>query len=238
MHNMIQAHSPKKHIKSFKYAFAGVLHALLNEANFRIHIIATVVVVSLGFFFEISNIEWAIVVLITAMVLTAEMVNTVIEVLMDHMFKEYHAVAKITKDLGAGFVLISATAALVIFTLIFGERLKGLYYVVDPVHLNIDSEKLYEIRHENQAVRPKETIVIDVNKGETTPTLEERFYGSSTRETCSTSTDCIVSGCNAEICGSASGEQMASICVFPEEPLPRDLGYECGCVEQKCQWTQ
>ncbi|MCA9750392.1 MAG: diacylglycerol kinase family protein, partial [Romboutsia sp.] len=51
MKDLIKQHSPKKHAKSFKYAFEGILHALLNEPNFRIHIVATAVVITLGLHF-------------------------------------------------------------------------------------------------------------------------------------------------------------------------------------------
>lgn len=224
MNNLVKAHSPKRHIQSFKYAFAGILHALLTEANFRIHVVATVVVVSLGVYFRITNLEWSIIIIVTAMVLTAEMVNTVVEVIMNHMFKEYSEVAKISKDLGAGFVLISAIAAICIFTFIFGERLRSLYYAIDTASMHIDEKSLYEIRHENKNIRPKNST--------------SKLYPDSSGSTCESSEECIVSGCNSEICGHKISEKLSSICVIPEEPLPLELGYECSCVEHKCQWSK
>ncbi len=127
MNSLLQSHHPRKHARSFKFAFEGIFHALLNEPNFRVHVVATIAVVCLGFLFKISNVEWAIIAVVSAMVLTAEMMNTVVEQVIDHLFKEQHPVAKITKDLAAGYVLISAIAAVIIFVLLFGHRLRGIY---------------------------------------------------------------------------------------------------------------
>lgn len=64
------------------------------------------------------------------------------------------------------------------------------------------------------------------------------FYGSSTLGACNTDDDCQVSGCNAEICQSRFEEPRVSICIFPEAPLPEDLGYRCGCFVERCQWVK
>ncbi len=65
---------------------------------------------------------------------------------------------------------------------------------------------------------------------------DSEFYGSSTNYPCEVDEDCFASGCNGEICQSVEEESMASICLFPEDPLPRDLGYSCGCFDGECQW--
>ncbi|MFW5703142.1 MAG: hypothetical protein ACOCXP_04230 [Candidatus Dojkabacteria bacterium] len=65
------------------------------------------------------------------------------------------------------------------------------------------------------------------------------YYGESTFSSCNVDTDCNVGGCNGEICGAASETEGAvSICLAPEEPLPTDLGYTCGCVSNQCQWAR
>lgn len=121
MNQLIKNHNPKKHAKSFKYAFNGIFHALLNEANFRIQVVFTIIVVVLGIYFNISNIEWAVIVLASGFLLAAELGNTVVEVMMDHLIPEESQVVKIIKDLMAGFVLIAGFVAIIIFLLIFGH---------------------------------------------------------------------------------------------------------------------
>ena len=48
----------KRHIESFKFAFAGLKYALFYEQNFLIHLIATLTVVIMGFIFDIKKGEW------------------------------------------------------------------------------------------------------------------------------------------------------------------------------------
>ncbi len=65
---------------------------------------------------------------------------------------------------------------------------------------------------------------------------EKEYYGSSTKYPCEEHGDCVVAGCNSEICTGVDEGGMASICIYPDEPLPLDLGYKCGCYGDKCQW--
>ena len=123
MHHIFQSHHPLRHAKSFKYAFEGIFHAIINEANFRIQVIIVAISVWLGFHYEISNVEWGILILSMGALLSAEMLNTVVEELMDFFVKDENVVAKIIKDITAGFVLVTAITALLILILIFGNRI-------------------------------------------------------------------------------------------------------------------
>ena len=119
--SIIKSHHPAKHIKSFKYAFSGIWHALLNEANFRVQVVFTIIVVGLGFYFQISVSEWSVLILASASLLSAEVINTSIENFIDFIFPEKSPVIKIVKDLSAGYVLINAIAMALISTIIFGK---------------------------------------------------------------------------------------------------------------------
>jgi diacylglycerol kinase len=114
---------PLRRLKSFKYAFEGLFHALLNEANFRIQVIIVILSVIGGIYLNISIAEWCVLTLSMGFLLMAEMINTVVEEFIDHIIKEESPVAKIIKDLGAGFVFVAALTALIILTLIFGQHI-------------------------------------------------------------------------------------------------------------------
>ncbi len=64
----------------------------------------------------------------------------------------------------------------------------------------------------------------------------EEFYGSSTNYLCVENRECVVAGCNNEICTGVDEGSMSSICIYPDLPLPGDLGYSCGCYNSECQW--
>ena len=67
---------------------------------------------------------------------------------------------------------------------------------------------------------------------------DQSYYGSSTDAACNLDSDCRVSGCNTEICQGTTEENQVSICIAPSQSTPKDLGYSCGCKQQKCQWNK
>ena len=125
--DILKSHHPIRHAKSFGHAFEGIFHALLHEPNFRIQIIIAVLSIILGYHFKISNTEWAILTLSNGFLLSAEMINTVVEELIDNLIKEQSPIVKVIKDLTAGFVLTTAITALIIFMLVFGHRLPYIF---------------------------------------------------------------------------------------------------------------
>ena len=92
-------------------------------ASAWLHLVALVVAVSLGFYFQITHVEWMILVLVCGLVLAAEAFNTAIEIDIDLTSPEYHPYARDTKDVAAGAVLISALTALTVGIIIFGHYL-------------------------------------------------------------------------------------------------------------------
>jgi diacylglycerol kinase len=125
MKEILKSNHPIRRAESFKYAFEGLFHALLNEANFRIQIVIVLLAVAGGFYFKITNTEWGLLVLSMGFLLAAEIINTVVEEFIDHIIKEETQVAKIIKDLGAGFVLVASFTAGFILLLIFGNPVLG-----------------------------------------------------------------------------------------------------------------
>ncbi len=113
-------------LSSFKYGFAGIAHAIRTQANLRIHLSISIVVIIAGLALRISTTEWAIIVVTMMIVLSAELFNTSIENAMDRVSTEQHPLAKVAKDTAAGAVLITAIGAVVIGVLIFGPKLLAL----------------------------------------------------------------------------------------------------------------
>lgn len=110
-------------MKSFKYAAEGILHALLNEANFRVQVIIAVVAVTLGIHYRINTTEWGLLSITMGLLLSAELINTAIEEFIDHLIGNEDLGAKIIKDVSAGFVFITAITTLIILLLIFFPRI-------------------------------------------------------------------------------------------------------------------
>ena len=120
--------NPKSRIvDSFGFAFAGLRYCLRTQRNFRIHIAVAVLGTIAGLILGLGLIEWAVFATMVAMVLAAEMVNTMVESLVDLVTTEYHPLAKVAKDIAAGIVLLTAMASVIVGLLIFGPRLLALF---------------------------------------------------------------------------------------------------------------
>lgn len=105
--------------KSFGYALQGFLHALRNNRNLRIHLVAALAVIILSIFFRINKYEMSILGVVILLVISSEMINTAIEEMVNLITQEHRREAKIAKDVAAGMVLVAAAGAVIIGFLIF-----------------------------------------------------------------------------------------------------------------------
>jgi len=112
----------KSFIKSFGFALKGISISL-KQRNFKIELFIAVLVIILGYFFQITATEWCIALIAISMVLVTEMLNTAIEHFVDLVSPDYHKTAGIIKDISAGAVLVSAIFSAVIGVIIFGKYL-------------------------------------------------------------------------------------------------------------------
>lgn len=109
----------KKMVNSFKYAFCGIAQSFKTERNMKIHILIMILVIIAGFVYKISPMEWIICIILFAFVISAELMNTAIETVVDMITKQKREDARIAKDVAAGAVLVSAIAAGIVGILIF-----------------------------------------------------------------------------------------------------------------------
>ena len=73
----------KKQLRSFGYAWQGILSCVGKEQNLSFHLIATVIVIIAGFVLGITRAEWTVIILCIGIVIAAELFNTAIEKLVD-----------------------------------------------------------------------------------------------------------------------------------------------------------
>jgi len=82
-----------------------------------------VTVFALSAWLELDTLRWAIIVLTAAVVFAAELFNTAVEVVVDLVSPLEHPLAKTSKDVAAGAVLLSALAAVFVGILVLGPPL-------------------------------------------------------------------------------------------------------------------
>ena len=121
----------KFHYISFKYAFDGILWAVKAQPNFKIHLfvfaLLCIFLFYLNLFVPVTAIEWSIILLASALVFLAELINTALEALSDEVadgkYKDYIRVAK---DCASGAVLVVVLFAIAIGIIVIWPKIELL----------------------------------------------------------------------------------------------------------------
>lgn len=123
---MVELRKKRKKLRnSFKYAFEGIEEAWRTEQNLKIHFVIMALVIIAGFIFKISAMEWIICLLLFAIVISLELINTAIETTVDIAMPDINEKAKYAKDIAAGAVLFSAMISVIIGLIIFLPKILG-----------------------------------------------------------------------------------------------------------------
>jgi len=106
--------------RSFGFALQGIAYTIKCGSNMKIHLLAALVVFLMAAKIGVTRTEWALLSITVFMVLTAETINTSLERSVDLASPDIHPVAKASKDVAAGAVLLAALNSIVIACLVFG----------------------------------------------------------------------------------------------------------------------
>lgn len=109
----------KRFLRSFALAFRGIRESVLTGRNLRIQIVIGAYTLATAPFFLNTRTEWAILLMMVALVLISEIFNTALELLVDQASPSYSTLAKAAKDAAAGAVLLCALFSLIIAGLLF-----------------------------------------------------------------------------------------------------------------------
>jgi len=108
----------RKLLKSIYHALQGIKDVFFQQ-NFFLMILATIGTLFLGFWLQISYFEWLIIIFLIGLVLSLEILNTVIERTLDFLEPYMSDKIRIIKDLIAGAVLLVCLTALILGLIIF-----------------------------------------------------------------------------------------------------------------------
>ena len=114
-------------LRSVRCALQGVRVMVQSQHNAWIHAAATLVVLAAAFVLRISAADWCWIILAISIVWTAEALNTAFEFLADAASPEFHPLVRDAKNVAAGAVLLTATAAAVIGAIIFWPYLERFF---------------------------------------------------------------------------------------------------------------
>lgn len=115
----LKSKDKRKFSSSIKNCLEGINFVITNESNFKKEIAIGIIALLLSYILKISRIEFIIILIMIALVLTSEIINTSIEKVVDLYTKDYSNLAKIAKDVSAGSVLVMSIFSLLVGIIIF-----------------------------------------------------------------------------------------------------------------------
>jgi diacylglycerol kinase (ATP) len=117
-------------LKSFNWAFNGIVYTLRHERNMWIHLAIAGLVLLGALFFALTRLEVIALLVAISFVLISEMLNTAVEHIVDLITDEHDPRAKVAKDVAAGAVLIAAVNAVAVAYLVFYDKITSVPYTV------------------------------------------------------------------------------------------------------------
>lgn len=113
----------RKHTISLRTAVSGLILAFRTQPNFKIMLGFTLVVILVSFYFNLSLMEWIVIIWTIFIVFIAEMFNTSIEAMVDLITTEWREDAKIAKDIGSAVALTAVIGSIIVGGLIFAPKI-------------------------------------------------------------------------------------------------------------------
>ena len=127
--------------RSFNHAFDGIMYAARTQPNMRAHLVISLLVVLGALLLRLDRYYIVGLVVVIALVLALELVNTAVEAIVDLLTATHHPLAKTAKDAAAGAVLVASIAAVVVGYLVFYQGIinggQRVYAAVGSVPSNV-----------------------------------------------------------------------------------------------------
>ena len=109
----------KNRKNAFGYAFKGIYSFFKEEAHAKIHLAVFIMVLIAGVYFQITRLEWFIILICTALVFGLEMLNSALEKALDQIHPGQNENIGKAKDIAAGAVLMSAIVSVILGLMVF-----------------------------------------------------------------------------------------------------------------------
>ncbi|MGB3268410.1 MAG: diacylglycerol kinase [Rhodanobacter sp.] len=97
---------PRQVWNAFRWSMKGLRAAWRHEASFRLEAMLAVVLVPLGLWLGDGGVEKLLLVLGPLLVLSAELLNSAIEAVVDKVSPEFNELAGRAKDMGSAAVFV------------------------------------------------------------------------------------------------------------------------------------
>lgn len=100
------------------YSWRGLKQGWQTEEALRVELILAAVLMPVAFWVPVTAAERALLIIVIALVLIAEILNSAVEAVVDRVGEEFHALSGKAKDMGSAAVFVSLVLALIVWTII------------------------------------------------------------------------------------------------------------------------
>ncbi len=114
---------PGRILKATVWSLQGLRAAWLHESSFRLEVVLTLVLIPLAIWLGQGGIERALLIGSCLLVLSAELLNSAVEAVIERYGPEFHELAGRAKDMGSAAVFVLMMNVLLCWGLILGPRL-------------------------------------------------------------------------------------------------------------------
>jgi len=114
---------PKQIYKALIWSYKGLRAGWAYEASFRLEVYLCIVFFPLGLWLGRSGVEKAILCGSLLLVLSAELLNSAVEAVVDKVSPEFHELAGRAKDMGSAAVFLLMMNVLLCWGLLLWQRI-------------------------------------------------------------------------------------------------------------------
>jgi len=107
----------------FRNAFRGVARGVREQNSFRVHFSFALAVLVAGAAFQISLLEWCVLLMCITAVLAAELFNSALEFMAKAITDQHNLHLGLALDIGSAAVLVAAIGSAIVGSIIFLMRL-------------------------------------------------------------------------------------------------------------------
>lgn len=115
-------------MKKLIVALKGIFQAFRSEFSLKFQLVVAIFTIIAGVFFNLCKIEWVLIILCIAGVISAELFNSAIEKLCNKIEPNYDKKIGLIKDIAAGAVLIASIGSVIVGLIIFLPKISSLIY--------------------------------------------------------------------------------------------------------------
>lgn len=109
--------------KSFLFAIQGFRTAVRTERNIKVMLAGGAFTIVLGLVVGLDAVSWAVVLLCCGVVISAELLNTAVETVVDLVSPEFHPLAGRAKDIAAAAVWVLSMLVAVVGIIVYANAI-------------------------------------------------------------------------------------------------------------------